>query len=69
MNHDAVDYFRVDFTVEDSIVGGKHYPLGAFAAEMLALEWSADADIRRPLARRLEIVGRFQKPVQRRGRP
>ena len=50
MNHDAVDYFRVDFTVEDSIVGGKHYPLGAFAAEMLALEWSADADIRRPLA-------------------
>lgn len=50
MNHDAVDYFRVDFTVEDSIVGGKHYPLGAFAAEMLALEWSADTDIRRPLA-------------------
>ena len=50
MNHDAVDYFRVDFTAEDSIVGGKHYPLGSFAAEMLAFEWSAAADIRRPLA-------------------
>ena len=49
MNHDAVDYFRVDFTAEDSIVGGKHYPLGSFAAEMLAFEWNAAADIRRPL--------------------
>ena len=49
MNHDAVNYFRVDFTAEDSIVGGKHYPLGAFAAEMLAFEWNAAADIRRPL--------------------
>ena len=50
MNHDAVDYFRVDFTAEDSIVGEKHYPLGSFAAEMLAFEWNAAADIRRPLA-------------------
>ena len=49
MNHDAVDYFRVDFTAEDSIVGEKHYPLGSFAAEMLAFEWNAAADIRRPL--------------------
>ena len=42
MNHDAVDYFRVDFTPEDSIVDGKHSPLGTFAAEML------DGDGRRP---------------------
>ena len=33
MNHDAVDYFRVDFTPDESIVGGKYYPLGTFAAE------------------------------------
>ena len=35
MNHDAVDYFRVDFTPDESIVGGKYYPLGTFAAEAL----------------------------------
>ena len=51
MNHDAVDYFRVDFTPEDSIVDGKHYPLGTFAAEMLDRGWEAAADIRWPLKR------------------
>ena len=35
MNQDAVDYFRVDFTPGESIVGGKHYPLGTFAVEMM----------------------------------
>ena len=35
MNQDAVDYFRVDFTPCESIVGGKHYPLGTFAVEMM----------------------------------
>lgn len=49
MNHDAVDYFRVEFTPDDSIVGGKHYPLGTFAAEALDRGWSASADIRQPL--------------------
>lgn len=49
MNHDAVDYFQVDFTPEDSIVRGKHYPLGTFATEMLACEWNAVASIRQPL--------------------
>ena len=49
MNHDAVDYFQVDFTPEDSIVGGRHYPLGTFAAEMLAYEWPTAASIRQPL--------------------
>ena len=49
MNHDAVDYFQVGFTSEDSIVGGKNYPLGAFAAEMLAYEWTAAVSIRQPL--------------------
>ena len=49
MNHDAVDYFQVDFTPEDSIVGGRHYPLGTFAAEMLACEWPTAANIRQPL--------------------
>ena len=33
MNHDAVDYFQVDFTPAESVVGGKYYPLGTFAAE------------------------------------
>ena len=51
MNHDAVDYFRVDFTPEDSIVDGKHYPLGTFAAEMLDRGWEAATDIRWPLKR------------------
>ena len=51
MNHDAVDYFQADFTPEDSIVGGKHAPLGAFAAEMLDCGWKGAADIRRPLKR------------------
>lgn len=51
MNHDAVDDFQADFTPEDSIVGEKHYPLGAFAAEMLDRGWHAAADIRRPLKR------------------
>ena len=49
MNHDAVDYFQVEFTPDDSIVGGKHYPLGTFAAEALDRGWSASADIRQPL--------------------
>ena len=49
MNHDAVDYFQVEFTPDDSIVGGKHYPLGNFAAETLDRGWSASADIRQPL--------------------
>ena len=39
MNHDAVDYFRVDFTPDESIVGGKYYPLGTFAAEALECGW------------------------------
>ena len=49
MNHDAVDYFQVEFTPDDSIVGGKHYPLGHFAAEALDRGWSASADICQPL--------------------
>ena len=49
MNHDAVDYFRVDFTPDESIVGGKHYPLGTFAAEALECGWKASANIRQPL--------------------
>ena len=43
MNQDAVDYFRVDFTPDESIVGGKHYPLGTFAVEMMEFGWSRAA--------------------------
>ena len=49
MNHDTVDYFRVDFTSDESIVGGKHYPLGTFAVEALECGWMAAANIRQPL--------------------
>ena len=51
MNHDAVDYFRVDFTPDDSIVGGKYYPLGTFAAEALECGWNASEEIHRSLKR------------------
>ena len=51
MNHDAVDYFRVDFTPDESIVAGNYYPLGTFAAEALECGRSAAADIRQPLQR------------------
>ena len=51
MNQDAVDYFRVDFTPCESIVGGKHYPLGTFAVEMMECGWNRAAEIRRPLKR------------------
>ena len=51
MNHDAVDYFRVDFTPDESIVAEKYYPLGTFAAEALECGRSAAADIRQPLQR------------------
>ena len=51
MNQDAVDYFRVDFTPCESIVGGKHYPLGTFAVEMMECGWNRAAEIRQPLKR------------------
>lgn len=51
MNHDAVDYFRVDFTPAESVVDGKYYPLGTFAAEALECGWDVFADIRRSLER------------------
>ena len=51
MNQDAVDYFRVDFTPGESIVGGKHYPLGTFAVEMMECGWNRSAEIRQPLKR------------------
>lgn len=51
MNQDAVDYFRVDFTPGESIVGGKHYPLGTFAVEMMECGWNRAAEIRQPLKR------------------
>ena len=57
MNQDAVDYFRVDFTPDESIVGGKHYPLGTFAVEMMEFGWNRTAEIRQPLKR-------FQKDFQ-----
>ena len=47
MNHDAVDYFRVDFTPDASIVGGKYYPLGTFAAEALECGWNVSEEIHR----------------------
>lgn len=49
MNHDAVDYFRVDFTPGESVVDGKYYPLGTFAVEALECGWDVFADIRRSL--------------------
>ena len=57
MNQDVVDYFRVDFMPDESIVGGKHYPLGTFAAEMLECGWSGITEIRQPMER-------FQKEFQ-----
>lgn len=51
MNQDAVDYFRVDFTPGESIVGGKRYPLGTFAVEMMECGWNRAAEIRQPLKR------------------
>ena len=51
MNHDAVDYFRVDFTPDESIVGGKYYPLGTFAAEALECGWNVSGEIHRRLKR------------------
>lgn len=50
MNHDAVDCFTADFTAKDSIVGGRHYPLGYFAAEALERVRSHTGDIRRRTA-------------------
>ena len=57
MNHDAVDYFRVDFTPDESIVGGKYYPLGTFAAEALECGWNASGEIHR-------MLNRFQEEFQ-----
>ena len=51
MNHDAVDYFRVDFTPDESIVRGKYYPLGIFAAEALECGWNVSGEIHRMLKR------------------
>ena len=51
MNHDAVDYFRVDFTPDESIVGGKYYPLGTFAAEALECGWNVSEEIHQRLKR------------------
>ena len=51
MNQDAVDYFQVDFTPDESIIGGKHYPLGTFAVEMMECGWNRAAEIRQPLKR------------------
>lgn len=51
MDQDAVDYFRVDHTPDESIVGGKHYPLGTFAAEMMECGWNGITEIRQPLKR------------------
>ena len=51
MNHDAVDYFRVDFTPDESVVGGKYYPLGTFAAEALECGWNASGEIHQRLKR------------------
>ena len=51
MNHDAVDYFRVDFTPDESIVGGKYYPLGTFAAEALECGLNVSEEIHRSLKR------------------
>lgn len=50
MNHDAVDCFTADFTAKDSIVGGRHYPLGCFAAEALERIRFHTGDIRRRTA-------------------
>lgn len=44
---DAVDSFTVDFTPTESIVRGKHYPLGHFAAEALDMPFSCSANISR----------------------
>ncbi len=57
MNQDAVDYFQVDFTSDESIIGGKHYPLGTFAVEMMECGWSGIMEIRQP-------VKRFQEEFQ-----
>ena len=46
MNHDAVDYFRVDFTPDESIVGGKYYPLGTFVAEAMECGQNTFTDTR-----------------------
>ena len=51
MNHDAVDYFRVDFTPDESIVGGKYHPLGTFAAEALECGLNVSVEIHRCLKR------------------
>ena len=62
MNHDAVDYFRVDFTPDESIVGGKYYPLGTFAAEALECGWNASGEIHRSLKRFQEEFQVFLVP-------
>ena len=35
MNHDAVDFFSVDFTSACTIVAREEYPLGYFAAQAM----------------------------------
>ena len=68
MNHDAVDYFRVDFTPDESIVGGKYYPLGTFAAEALECGLNVSEEIHRSLKRFQEEFQVFpggQRSVQR----
>lgn len=58
LNNDAFDYFEVSFTNKESVIGGRHYPLGYFAATVLELELSFlhDFEIQLAAARKeLEI--------------
>lgn len=56
---DAVDSFTVDFTPTESIVKGKHYPLGHFAAEALEMPFGCSADIDRAFAAFQEDIQMF----------
>ena len=45
MNHDAVDFFSVDFTSACTIVAREEYPLGYFAAQAMEVSGRLDGDI------------------------
>ena len=45
MNHDAVDFFSVDFTAACTIVAREEYPLGYFAAQAMEVSGRLDGDI------------------------
>ena len=45
MNHDAVDFFSVDFTSACTIVAREEYPLGHFAAQAMEVSGRLDGDI------------------------